>query len=333
MNKMLHNLFIVKTPLQVINSIEAVHSFNLQNNILILVENKEKLYTQMKNLSDLIEWKEIIYFKTENGFKDMLNSISLLKKLNILKFNNIFFSRFGTIQRLLVANTIKNNVYYIDDGVETITIYNNILIPNTINKLNFRQLSRFRYLLFGLKIDIKDNINLFTYFNLKPLKNSKIVPNRLEYFQKKYMNKAILDKKVYILGQPLVERGFVTEELYIEYIKYIIKDSKYDVIYIPHIGEKNNSAIYKIKNKKFTITDIDLPIELYFLQKSIFPIKIISFFTTAFFTLKFLYPKSQFDSLYIEDNLILKRNKIVQEQYVYIENFGINLIKMENNEI
>lgn len=331
MDKKLNNLFIVKTPLQIINSIEAIHSFNLQNNILVLVENKEKLNLQMKDLSKLIKWKEIIYFKTTNSFRDIQSSLTIIKKLNKIKFENIFFSRFGTIQRLLIANLKKNSVYYIDDGVETITIYNNTLIPNTINKLNFRQLSRFRYLFFGLKINIQDNINLFTYFDLQPLKYSKVVSNKLEYFREIYMNKSVLDKKIYILGQPLVERKFISEELYLKYLKNIIENSIYDIVYIPHIGEKNDSAVYKINKNNFTVLNIDVPIELFFLKKSIVPMEIISFFTTAFFTLKFLYPKSEFKSIYIEDSLILKRNKIVREQYKYIENFGITLINFLQN--
>ncbi len=323
----LKNLFIVKTPLQVINSIEAIEYFNLKDNIVIVIRNKnDKNSNQIDKVVDLYKWKEIITINTENDKTSYFKYLSIIKELKKHKYNYIFFARFGSIQRLIISNTIKNNLYYFDDGMETITMYNKFLTTNKINKLDSRQFARLRFALVGLKINIYDTINLFTYFDLKPFGNSKVALNKLEYFRSKYIEHSKIDENIYILGQPLFERGLLDENKYIEYIQNII--NKYDkpITYIPHKGEALNSKINLLVNNNFKIKNLELPIELYFLENNIQPAHIISFFTTAFFTLKLFYPKALFQAIYIPEKFLLKKQSEIQAHYDFISNLSIEYI-------
>lgn len=75
------NLFIVRSPLQIINAIEAVHNFNLTDNTLVLIHNRSITNTeQMKDLLNLIKWEEIIHVEESYGSK-FFKYISLIKQL------------------------------------------------------------------------------------------------------------------------------------------------------------------------------------------------------------------------------------------------------------
>jgi len=321
----LKNLFIVKTPLQIINTIEAINHFNLTNNILIIVSDKNnKNSKQMKNLIQLYSWDDVIIIDAKMSyFKD----IDTIKKLKEHEYDYIFFARFGSIQRLIISNTKKNNLYYFDDGMETTTMYNKLLVTNKINKFDSRQFARIRFILAGLRINIKDTINLFTYFDLKPFGESKVILNKLDYFRNNYLKSDIVDHNIYLLGQPLFEKNIIKEKIYIDSLKNVIDNTDKNIIYILHKGEDINSKVKSLENNKFTILNIDIPIELYFLENKIEPQHIISFFTTAFFTLKMFYPKATFESIYLSEEYILKKQYEIQLHYDFINSIGVTYHK------
>ena len=57
-------------------------------------------------------------------------------------------------------------------------------------------------------------------------------------------------------------------------------------MYIPHRYENRYVEFSNIFDEDFKLHKIDIPIELYFLLNKIEPVYIISFFSTALFTLK-----------------------------------------------
>lgn len=320
----LSNLFIVKTPLQIVNAIEAINYFKLTNNILVFVSDKSnKNAKQMDNLIHLYQWDKIIDIDSKASD---LKYISVVKHLMNSRYNYIFFARFGSIQRLIISNTIKNKLYYFDDGTETITMYNDMLVTNKINKLDSRHIARVRFMLAGLKINIRDRINLFTYFDLKPFKKSEVVLNKLEYFRKGYLKSSTKSKSMYLLGQPLYEKKLVSEKTYLDCIKKIKSISNKQIIYIPHKGESGLSKVLSLVDDTFEVKHIDIPIELYFLENKIEPTHVVSFFTTAFFTLKLFYPDALLESIFIENKLLLKKQKTINSHYKFIEDIGIRRI-------
>lgn len=319
------NLFIVRSPLQIINALEAIEYFNLEKNILVIIyNNTDNTNTQMDNLIALYKWKDIIYVNEKKKRSKYFEYISFVYKLKKKSYNYIFFSNLGSIHKLLLANLQRQHTYYIDDGVETITRYNNVFLPNKLNQFNLRQL---RFLIAGLKIKIEDNINFFTYFDLKKFRNSKIIINNLSHFQQKYLTKSIKDDVTYILGQPLVKTNLLKEDDYFDYIDIMLKQTKNKIIYIPHRTEIISTRLQSYINENFIIKNINMPIELYFLEKNIYPYQIISFMTTAFFTLKKLYPNTILKYLYIPSNKILQRQDDVEGAYEFIHQLNITKIE------
>ncbi|SFV75661.1 hypothetical protein MNB_SM-3-1076 [hydrothermal vent metagenome] len=277
----------------------------------------------MDKLIQLYPWKKVIYLNEKQKKSKYFEYIKFVYQLKKHQYNNLFFSNFGSIHKLILANIKRKHTYFIDDGVETITRYHNVFLPNKLNKITFRQL---RFLLAGLKISIKDDINLFTYFDLDDFRNSKIIKNDLTHFQKKYLKNSKKDNNIYLLGQPLVSTHLLKEEDYFSYLELIQSTYKEKIVYIPHRTEIISDKLQSYNSDRFEIRNINMPVELYFLEQQIYPKTIISFMTTAFFTLKKFYPKTEFYYVYIPKDKILERQDDVENAYKFIKKLNIQKI-------
>ena len=323
----MNNLFIVRSPLQLINSLEAIEHFKLTQNILVLIyNNTTNTNTQMDNLISLYSWKRVIKVNEKQKRSKYFEYMRFVKELKKESYNYLFFSNLGSIHKLLLANIKRKRTIYLDDGVETITRYNTIFKPQKLNKFKLRQI---RFLFGGLKIKIDEKIDLFTYFDLEPLKESKIIKNTLSNFQKKYLKESQKDENIYFIGQPLVKTNLLLEDDYFSYLEHILALYPQKIIYIPHRTEIVSERLKSYISEKFEIRDINMPVELYFLQNGIYPNHIISFMTTAFFTLQKLYSKTALSYIYIPSHKILERQKDVAGAYEFIEKLNIYKIDIE----
>lgn len=311
------NLYIVRSPLQIINCLEAIEYFNLENNILVLIyNNTDNTNSQMEKIASMYSWKEVIRVNQEKKKSKMLDYVKLIKQLKKKAYNYVFFSNYGSVQRIILSNLNMQNLYFVDDGVETLNRYQEIFVKDGINKF---RLKLARFWLFRLKTSIKNKINFFTYFDLEPFDGSEVIKNDLDNFQNKYLKDMEHDNNIYILGQPLVKSGLLKTEHYFEYIDLLVNKYNQKIVYIPHRTEVISDRLKSYENENFEIRDINMPVELYFLENGIYPNHIISFLTTAFFTLKKLYHDTKLSYIYIPRNRILERHEDVENVYRSIE--------------
>ena len=283
----LNNIFIIGTPLQLLNAIEAAEHFKLENNILIIVHRSlEANRVQIDQIRSLYKWKEIIDIEYSKN-SSLLKYVSLVKYLKKSVYKYIFISKLEVVPKIILANVQKEKVFLLDDGIMTISLYENNIKKGKINKYNFKEL---RFLFFGLKIKIKDKINLFTYFDLEPTNGIQIVKNELNFLKDKYLKGASFDSSnIYFLGHPSTR--YITDDKYVESIHNLVKNSTKKVIYIPHRGEsqKLKSLICSMDSPNFSVIDINMPVELYFLENKIYPTNVVAYFSTALITLKRIY--------------------------------------------
>lgn len=301
----LQNLFIIGTPLQLINAIEAVKYFELENNILILIHrSRESNKTQMQNILNSYQWKEIIEIPYSKN-SSFLQYIKLVKYLKAHTYKYIFTAKLEIVPKIVIANTTKEKVFLLDDGTLTIDIYEKQIKLNKINKYDLKEL---RFLPFGLKIKIRDIINLFTYFDLKPIGNMEIFKNELIFLRTTHLENANKDDDViYFLGQPA--QRYVDDEDYINSIFNLIKLHNKKIFYIPHRGEsaKIKDIFLSANNPMLEVLNTNMPIELYFLENKIYPLHFIAYYTTALITLNFMYPKSCVEYITIQNSYKIDR--------------------------
>ncbi len=121
------NLFIISSPLQLLNAMEAIYSFNTSDNILILIYNSSENKTdfhQKTNLLDTDQWEKIIYYDLGKIAKKkrFFQQVRLIKELKKESYTYLFSGDFGTIQQAIMANVSAEKIYLLDDGTASIVI-------------------------------------------------------------------------------------------------------------------------------------------------------------------------------------------------------------------
>jgi hypothetical protein len=315
------NLFIVFSPLQIINAIEAIHHFNCKNNILVINYKpcQDKNNDQMDDLAGYHKWDEVIKVGSGGRRSKFLIYVSLIKKLKKVQYDHVFVAGFTSAIYTILANLKKNKLFFMDDGVGTISAYNDFFAPNKRIKL---RLKHARFWLFGLKTKVTDKISLFTCFDLKTLPNLPVIRNKLTWFSKNFTDNLANDARVFFLGQPHADRS----KTYAEDLDYFSKMQTYDIIYIPHRYEKIEKSLKAVfERHNVEVRLIDMPVEIYFLKNKIKPNSVASFYTSAFFVLLLLYPGIKYQALVSSSY----NSPEIKDIYSRLSNMGVEILNFK----
>jgi len=324
MMNQIHNLYIVHSPLQILSAIEAKENFSLKNNVLVIVRNKFKKNNDlMNNILKYGTWDQILELNYDKNSK-FRNNLKLINRLKKHEYKYIFTGNIGNTNEAIISNLKNEDIYLIDDGTSTLTYHKTKDHTKVKSKFSIRKM---RYNLFFLKCAPVENVKYFTLFNIDSNKNEIIVKNKFNYLRNNFLNRVKKStNKVFIIGQSIA-KGYITEDLYIKYIKQIIQDNKdEEIVYYPHRYEDTEKLSSTIKNKNFIVKKVDLPIELELLEQEYYPKKIISFFSAALFTLNKLFDKTEVNSYVIEYDKVLINLDTVKTCYDELKSENVNLI-------
>lgn len=331
MNK--KNLYIVASPLQFLNALEAREHFKTTNNILLLIFDSKKNSLNSSQIERFVkkkDWDEIINYD-KGKVNEKLRIFSQIKLIYTLKkdtYNYIISGEEGTFNRILFANLDLNLIYLVDDGIGTIDTYQKMITGYYSSLSFFNKLRFFRYILFGLKTSQK-KINLFTLFDLKPTNEFEIIKNNFTSLKSR-MCSMKTSKDIYILGQSLVQANIIQIKDYIktlELIKFHFNDET--IIYIPHRSEEITSDYNKLIDSKFIIKQSTGPIELKFIEEGTCPSKIISFYSTALCTLNKIYADVDILSVKLDPKKLAKnRVDSIEECYNLIHALKVPSLKL-----
>lgn len=331
------NLFIVASPLQFLNALEAKEYFQTTLNILLLIydTNENELDAEQKmQLLNPKDWDEVIHYNLGNINKHyrFFEQIKLIKSLQKFSYQYIFSGEFGIFHQAIMANMHSNNIYLLDDGTATIFIYEQLRHKQYFIKLSFsKKLRLMRYKIANLDYKIEQNINFFTTFDIQELPNSKVIKHNFSYLKAHRLQLCKKTNDIYILGQNLIEDKWIKAENYIQYITKIIEyfnESK--IIYIPHRSEKiteDYQTLFKYKN--FTLQKSDGPIEMAFIYKNIYPTTIISFFSSALFNLDKIFSDTNIYAIKIDENNLLSHQQVVQKCYTFFHGTNVQLVNKD----
>ncbi|MDN5130955.1 hypothetical protein [Aliarcobacter butzleri] len=320
------NLFIINSPLQLLNALEAIYKFKLNNIIIVAIYNRSiKNIEQIETQLSKINCEEIIRFNPLKEGK-IKGYVRLIKRLQKNIYEKIFTGELVDSKfRVTIANLKKDKLYLLDEGTSIIQYYEETIKKNKINKYNLKD---FRFLLFGLKIELEDSINFFTYYSFSLSQNVQVIENKLEYMKKNFkVNCEDYSNKLFFFGQSLLI--FSNKNEFEDSLKKVIKKNKdKKVIYIPHREDKETVKIAKEIDKNIEILELNQPIEQYFLENGIEPKNAISYFSTALTTTKILFEDCFVEYIKVEKpNLRLYDKNNLGLIYKYFEKSNIKEFK------
>jgi hypothetical protein len=301
------HLFLISTPLQLINVIEAKRELNIpdESSVAIFITYSSNLIT-LKKIIDHRQWKEMHFIdddveslkKHEENFQNrnllpvLKKAVSNLSKINTLikKFNKVeslVVGYYFGMENLHIMNSIHyNRLYLLDDGIATIEV--NARRKNKASFLKNQSLEFYlktwvkKYLL-GYKISHPKSVTFFTIYDMEVSPDDKLLKHT--YSEVKTLIKG-LEKtdEVFFLGQPLSEihPEIVSEETYFD---YLLKIKTYfntsNLVYIPHRDELAEKCLRIEKDLRLTLKRIDLPVELFLLNQVRKPAVVSGFITSA----------------------------------------------------
>ena len=307
---MMRTIFVVETPLQMLNAIEAKHALDLGECWLVVILSDpfpEKVFLPLLAFAD---WKGVEYLHVTHRFNpvnlDWLGR-SVSERLNEyvkesrqlikhLRFDRLA-ARWGDVDNVVLGNLFagymqhlanrvrSDRVYLVDDGTDTLRVNtlrqrNPAAVPAPAHVSPLRRAKdRFRRAFLDWDTSPVDSVTFFTSYNLETRPEDRSIKNDYGFWRSRLENAPRRDA-VYFLGQPLVEDGYLGPDTYLDALADVVAFyAGENFVYLTHRRE-SQANVEAIKARGISVGSFELPIELQMLTDGI-PKELASFFSTA----------------------------------------------------
>ena len=311
----MESLFLVESPLQLLNAIEAKAHFQDEVNTLVIrLTGNDYGNTQMGALLGQSQWNEVLVHRYARK-KDLLKSLLLLKKLRRRgrNYRRIFV---GDIRdhwmKLFLENLVCQEAFLLDDGVGTVLLQEHWRSGQRHDgRTDVALLKKFLLRAMGVAEYREERhiIDLFTMYDLTPRPGQRIVRNDLAY-SKGMVTKEFVEAEetVFFVGSNLSEFGVVSEEFCLGALKRV-KEHYGDlkVVYCPHRRESDTKCRKIQSDCGMEVRRLANMIEIDFILNKIRPRRIASFYSAALLTLQMIFPSANVDAFFIPPKEISPR--------------------------
>ena len=295
------NIYIVESPLQFLNALEARHHF-ADGPHTLLVRTSAAGYprqeAQMRRLLALFPqaWDRVVTYAGDDWPHDELKrSVYFLLRLLPQQYERVFIGDpTSFIQRFLGLNVRARQLFLLDDGVQSISLQKGpqpVTVPLRGVASPKRKLLRLFQRLPGIHLQARKPLDLFTCFALDRHPGQTVVRHDYAFLRRAVEAAPIVDSNaVYVLGTPMEEYNFVTEasaRCLLQWIRERWPSQR--IVYVAHRRESDAKLARIRDDYGFEVVAFDLPVEVAFRDQGISPRAIVSFYSSAMFTLGHLY--------------------------------------------
>lgn len=319
------SLFVVSTPLQILNALEAIKEFEIEDYRFLIpfFENEtrnQQVFFMLDYYSLPYEKYDIRKYGKIKMLADLLNS----SKQN--KYDRVFIGQYVDIRGKMAAfpylKKQKGCYVYLDDGAQSYFVLRGISFLNVkdflLNKA-FSLYARF----------CKCNVSNFFFTSYYDVDTKKLIyPNKF-HFLSRNVGFADVSPYIYFVGTNsdvyCKVRGFTTSQYY-EMVDKVFNDIRNifpekQILYIPHGRDKNILIIDYCKQYNIIYKRLDQSIESYLIANSIIPLAIIGFTSSALINIRRIMPQTRVINYSISSGSGL--NNIYKELDSYYEKNGI----------
>ncbi|MEF3077573.1 hypothetical protein [Winogradskyella poriferorum] len=292
-------VLLVLSPFQFINVLEYLHTktINYSDCDLVLLSERQIAIDQIIN-----EFDEIKQFA--NIHIPMLGKgnywLRFLKTKKLLKRFNKHIPIVGNLDNHWSKYVLKNSPKEIkpvavDDGAASIDILK-LRNKNEYRTSHPKILSKkglLEFLFLKPKKALPKSIRFFSCFNIQPSSKDELLINNFDYTKRKYqVNDLTLVDEIWVLGTPLLQKGFITQEAneyVLDTLKVFSENKGFKVKYFMHRIEKleNDNGFEIVKNT--------MPFEMFYLNARKKPRYIISYYSTSLYVLH----KMEYDTKFV----------------------------------
>lgn len=337
------NLIVVASPFQLISALEAIYHFrdkerNGKENYHVLVflskhDNTNKLMLSLIEQFTLGILCEFSYIRYTNEFSFLWRKLKFISKNRKIGYNKLMVGHLDEFSiKLLICNLKFAKLFSLDDGAATLTINNRIkeydFYLTCFNSL--RSVNNFiKYIMvkvFSLQKSRNVVVNWFTVFDFIPNNNGEVYTHQFQFLRRNFNSDRIGNHGTLFIGANLVNAGVVKSlDKYKELLINIFKQVEGIIYYVPHRYED-----ISLLDDVFSLFDVQVVkgigmIEIFLLQQDLYPSRIISFYSTALYTLSKLFPTCEVLFVEIPTPVLNKSfvNKVRVVEKYYSERFQV----------
>jgi hypothetical protein len=312
------NVFVVGTPFQLLNAIEAAKSLALSNNHLVVVECPGLDRTAFAPLIAMGEWNGVtfvplelpggtnipgrpgraisrrwhrwyLHFKRRQGFARICRSFGQANML-FLGHDCVEYAPFMRH----FANSLKHEqLCLLDDGTDVIAINNRRkgtgcssgqsleLRKASGDSMVSKMKAYLRRKFWDWNLEEAESMTFFTNYALQVRPGDHLIKNDFRYLRSLAVHSVVSDE-VCFLGQSFVEDNFMRERTYLEHLRKAGACFERDrVVYVPHPRESERTVASIAGSLGFEIRRFGVPIEVAIVAKGYLPRVLASFFCSA----------------------------------------------------
>jgi len=304
------NIFLIKTPLQLLNAIEARHYFKLgPADCVLIIMGDRKSQPQILNLARHVnKWGKIVVLNDVNMFagNPLVIGDGLLDRISRQKFlqKSVFYVRrlnrisryLGKVENIFVGytryvymthfinSTPHNRVFFLDDGNGTIQLARDRMLgtgnapaSGLLKKIKLFGKKYFQ----GIRNKEPESACLFTAYDISVGENDQLVRNEFGYLRG-LVGDLPVTNEVYFIGSPLNEAAIISQVYYLEQLKKVKKYfHNMDLVYVAHRRDSKEKLdiIRNIPGIKVVLFEYPVEYQLAFIGPR--PKVVASFFSAA----------------------------------------------------
>lgn len=286
------NLFFVQSPLQIICAQEARERYcRDEKNHLVIIDRQDRNSIDFSQKSNEIDnrWHQISRHREPRRrgffriFVRLWNTILITRKHGS-GMGKVFLGDANLNWFRMLGKKFGTEVIWLDDGAASINVikdYEKRGIFESTNPTTPRLFS------------------LFASTELERRTKGAVQLNTLDYLrQTRKVNQTVAKKRAVFIGQWLSERGGVNEMAEMAVLKRACADlPEWDLSYIRHRHESSEKL--HLISQLMPVVTYERSIEATYLQADEVPELIISWYSTALFTLNHLFPEVDILSLLV----------------------------------
>lgn len=307
------HLFIISSPLQLINALEARNTLccdDAECDLIIGLSSEQTNNWQVEVLLGLRIWRNIFRIRAY-GVGQPYSLRKLVCQLAIAgPYQQVFIGEPYSFFYRSLAETIglSNNIVYLDDGFSTLELLKN---KSTTIKPRFAKVKSIISGAFNLTPNFEISDKFFSAFPdafSGQATFNLIGVNRYSWIRTQIghsMHALETQNTIFILGENLCESNLVSKNTYrkiIEKAASLFKNNK--IAYIPHRRESFKKVVRLCDDLGMKRLSMETGVEAGFYIAGITPSKVISLQSTALATLPIIYPKSQIYVLTLFENAV-----------------------------
>ncbi|WP_299074828.1 polysialyltransferase family glycosyltransferase [uncultured Paraglaciecola sp.] len=282
-------LFLIQSPLHVLNAIEAIRSFSIKKStFLVVISKHNEKWETMIRLS-IPSCSRVLYSlrldaDIEASTQSYAQHIPWLKHQF---FDSVFFSDSRLYIFVDLVNALQNpNTFLMDDGAGIIPSVQHIKdkgryfdISKSSSATRQQQIEKVKEK-YGLLNEKLVKYNLFTAFDFESCDQFRVFQNPMT--QILHNHQGVNQNQVVFLGQPMVNDGYLSKQAYIEEMSAISHSySGMEILYLAHPREEKANVAEIQRCCKVSLVETDMTVEKYLLSIARPPAIVSSFYSAA----------------------------------------------------